>query len=220
MDRPQLYGTPLSHFTRKIRVLLAELGVAFDFVRATGVLSTDTPMYGGNPLMRVPTLVHRGETLFESDHIARCLVAEYDPGDRLSARSDRAAILNQLAVANGIMSHAVVLILAERGGLTDVDGVVYFRKLMAAIRAGLAWLEAHVGPDEEDFGYADIATICMWQHLMHYALVQAPEQYPRLTRRIATFAGRPSIASTTPEVSLAEALAAGWSPTKRDGESP
>jgi hypothetical protein len=29
MDRPQLYGTPLSHFTRKIRILLDVFGVEF-----------------------------------------------------------------------------------------------------------------------------------------------------------------------------------------------
>ena len=32
--KPQLYGTPLSHFTRKLRVSMSELGVEFDFVRA------------------------------------------------------------------------------------------------------------------------------------------------------------------------------------------
>ena len=38
MDKPQLHGTPLSHFTRKIRILLHELGVAFDFVRTPNLL--------------------------------------------------------------------------------------------------------------------------------------------------------------------------------------
>jgi glutathione S-transferase len=57
MPALQLIGTPLSHFTRKIRVLLAELGVEFEFVRAPGVLAPATASYGGNPLLRVPTLV-------------------------------------------------------------------------------------------------------------------------------------------------------------------
>ena len=71
MAAPTLHGTPLSHFTRKIRILLAELGVAYDFVRARSVLATTPEAYGDNPLMRVPTLVQDGVMLIESDHIAR-----------------------------------------------------------------------------------------------------------------------------------------------------
>ncbi|HSO32301.1 MAG TPA: glutathione S-transferase C-terminal domain-containing protein [Labilithrix sp.] len=96
-----------------------------------------------------------------------------------------------------------------------MDQVTYFRKLASAIDAGLAWLDAHLVPDPERFDYADIAMICMWQHLVHYRLVMlAPlDRYPRLAARVAHLAARDSVASTTPEASLREAAAAGWSPT-------
>ena len=212
MDKPQLHGTPLSHFTRKVRILLAELGVAFDFVRAPGVLATSAAAYGDNPLMRVPTLVHEGKTVIESDHIARYVVARYDPGDRLGVRSERVRDLNRLAVVNGIMDNEVVLILAKRGGLADLDGVAYFRKLAAAIDGGLAWLDDHTDPGDRDFDYVDVATVCMWQHLAHYRLVQGLDRYGRVAARVARFSVRPSVAGTTPEASLAEAAAAGWRP--------
>src|SRR6185295_1367427 len=77
MTKPRLHGTPLSHFTRKIRILFAELGVEFDFVRAPSVLAGEAAAYGDNPLMRVPTLVHGDDTVIESDHIARYLVARF-----------------------------------------------------------------------------------------------------------------------------------------------
>jgi glutathione S-transferase len=212
MDRPQLHGTPLSHFTRKIRILLAELGVAFDFVRAPGVLSTASASYGGNPLLRVPSLVDGGVTLIESDHIARYLVRKHDPADRLGVLRERVEDLNRLAVANGIMDSEVVLILAKRGGLADLESVAYFRKLAIAIDAGLAWLDAHTDPDAGAFDYGDVATISMWQHVQHYRMVPGLEGYPRLAARVARFAERPSVAGTTPEASLAEAAAAGWKP--------
>ena len=212
MDRPQLHGTPLSHFTRKIRILLAELGVDFDFVRASSVLATSTASYGDNPLMRVPTLVHGAATVIESDHIARYLVGRYDPDDRLGVRSEGVRDLNRLAVVNGIMSNVVVLILARRGGLTDIDGVAYFRKLAAAIDTALTWLDGDTAPDDETFDYRDIAMICMWQHVVHYDLVRGLERHERVAARVARFAARPSVADTTPEVSLAEATAAGWKP--------
>jgi glutathione S-transferase len=212
MQRPQLYGTPLSHFTRKLRILFAELGVPFDFVRTPGVLASDAAAYGDNPLMRVPTLVDGADTLIESDHIARYLVGKHDPADRLGVRRERVRDLNRLAVTGGIMDNEVVLILAKRGGLADLESVTYFQKLRGAIDTGLAWLDEHTPAEGADFDYGDIAAICMWQHLQHYGLVPDLPRYARLAARVERFAARPSIASTTPEASLAEASAAGWKP--------
>ena len=211
MTTLSLYGTPLSHFTRKIRVLLGELGIVFDFVRVGGVLGTAPSGYGDNPLLRIPTLVHDGVTLIESDHIARHLVGRFDPGDRLRARSDDPSALNRLAVANGVMDNEVVLILAARGGFTDLESVAYFRKLSAGIDSGLGWLDSNVS--EGDFDYADIALVCMWQHLVHYGIAKDLDRHSRLAARVALVADRPSIRSTTPAMSLAEASAAGWKPT-------
>lgn len=210
----RLYGTPLSHFTRKIRVLLEELGVPYELVRGASVLATTPASYGDNPLLRAPTLAHGDVMLIDSDHIARYVVAEHDPEDRLGVNSMAPEVLNRLAVVNGIMANEVVLILAKRGGLTDLDQVAYFRKLATAMDAGLAWLDERVTDDPMHFDYTDIAFICLWQHLAHY---QFPMIAPlgdrrRLTARAAQLATRPSILRTTPEVSLAEAKAAGWAP--------
>lgn len=212
LEKPKLYGTPLSHFTRKIRVLLAELGVDFDFVRTPSVLDMSSAAYGDNPLMRVPALRLGGETVIESDHIARCVVGAYDPGDRFGVKSEHVRDLNRLAVVNGIMDSEVVLILAKRGGLEDIEGVSYFRKLRAAIDSGLAWLDLHTDPDAAGFDYGDIATICMWQHVAYYGLVQDLDGYRRIAARVARFSERPSVAGTTPEASLTEAAAAACKP--------
>lgn len=212
METPQLHGTPLSHFTRKIRIVLAELGVDYDFVRARSVLATEAAAYADNPLMRVPTLVHGAVRLIESDHIARYVVGQYDPADRLGVRSEGADDLNRLAVVNGVMDNEVVLLLAKRGGVADLDAVTYFRKLATAIDAGLGWLDAHIDPDAPGFDYRDIAMVCLWQHLEHYQLVGGLDRYGRIAARVARFADRPSVATTTPEASLAEAKAAGWTP--------
>ena len=212
MSALRLVGTPLSHFTRKIRILLAELGVPFEFDRSPGVLSPPGAAYGDNPLLRVPTLLHGAITLIESDHIARYLVRQFDPADRLRVRSEEVDDLNHLAVVNGIMNNEVVLILAKRAGLAQLEDVAYFRKLTSAIESGLTWLDAHIEPDRDSFDYRDIATICLWQHLVHYRMSADPVRYPRLASRVSRFRERQSISSTTPEASLAEAAAAGWKP--------
>lgn len=209
---PKLIGTPLSHFTRKVRILFAELGVPYELVHLTGLLTDAPTAYAEHPLMRVPTLMHGEDRVFESDHIARYLVRNHDPQDRFGVRSEDVRDLNRLAVINGIMSNEVVLILARRGGVTDIASILYFRKLLTAIDAGLAWLETETEPGGADLRYVDIALICMWQHLVHYQLTKELERYPRIAARVAQFAERPSIASTAPQASLAEATAAGWKP--------
>jgi glutathione S-transferase len=212
MTSLQLVGTPLSHFTRQIRILLAELGVEFELVWAPGVLATAPESYGGNPLMRVPTLVDGERTLIDSEHIARYLVRTYDPDDRFGVGSDEVRDLNRRAVVHGVMANEVVLILAARGGLTDLGGIAYFRKLATAIDHGLAWLDQNVEVDAARLDYGDIATICMWQHLLYYQLRPDLDRYTRIAARVARFAERPSIGSTAPAISLADAAAAGWQP--------
>ena len=193
----KLHGTPLSHFTRKIRILAAELAIPVELVPTPGVMATTPGAYGDNPLMRIPTLVDGDTTVIDSDHIARYLVGKHDPADRLCVRSERVGDLNRLAVTSGVMANEVVLILAKRGGLEDIDRVVYFQKLMAAIDGGLAWLDQHVELDAPGFDYRDIALVCMWQHLAHYRL-RALTPYARIAARVERFAERPSVAPSTP----------------------
>jgi glutathione S-transferase len=208
MSRLQLHGTPLSHFTRKVRILLGELGVAYDFMRLPGVLATSTALFAGNPLLRVPALVDGDVQVFESDHIARHVATRFDPADRFGVRSERVDDLNTLAVVNGVMANEVTLILAQRAGGVDMTAP-YFGKLRAAIGSALAWLDARVDPG--GFDYRDIALVCMWQHLSYYRLVDV-DQYRALAARIARSAARPTVAATAPAASLAEAAAAGWTP--------
>lgn len=192
----KLVATPLSHFGRKLRILLAELAVPFEWVRPAGVMEANPAHYGDNPLMRVPTLIDGDVTLIESDHIARYLVSRYDPSDRFGVRSEAVEDLNALAVTNGIMDNEVVVILAKRGGLEGTERVVYFQKLLAAIEHGLAWLEPRVAHGE--LRYRDIALVAMWQHLEHYGLVAGLDRYPRIAARVSELMVRPSIATTAP----------------------
>ena len=202
----QLHATPLSHFSRKVRILLAELELAYRPVWIEGVLAISSQHYGDHPLMKLPTLVDGDVTVFDSDHIARYLVGTYDPADRLGVREERVAAMNQLSVANGVMSNGVVLVLAKRSGVTQLD-TSYFAKLRASIASGLGWLDAT--PLDGPFTYRDGTLVAMWDHLVHYELVPRTS-YPRLAARVAAFADRPSVASTAPAAALAQATREGW----------
>jgi glutathione S-transferase len=198
MTMLKLYGTPRSHFTRKIRILLLELGLDFELVEVAGLLGGAATTYGDNPLMRVPALVDGDQLVIDSDHIARYIVERYDPDDRFRVRSESVADGNRLAVINGIMANEVVLILTKRGGLDDLSGSSYFSKLVTAIEHALAWIDRETDPDPNQFDYRDIALVCMWQHVRYYQLVGDLEQHQRIAARVASFAARPSVASTAP----------------------
>jgi glutathione S-transferase len=206
MAAPLLVGTPLSHFTRKIRVLALELGIELEMRWSPGVLTPAGEAYGDNPLLRVPALIDGDVTVIDSDHIARYLVGCHDPADRFGVRCERVADGNRLAVIGGIMADEVTLLLAQRAGGDVSSG--YFVKRRDAIVRGLAWLDANTGDGELD--YRDIALVCMWQHLLHYRIVAL--EAPNIAARVARFADRPSVRRTAPEAALADARAAGWQP--------
>lgn len=202
MQKLTLLGTPLSHFTRKVRILLHELAIPFDFELVRNLLEADAARYGQNPLMRVPTLIAGDLWLIESDHIARHIVSTRAPHDPLNVLTPTTAELNQLAVMNGIMAHEVTIILAARGGLTDVMSHTYFQKLAQAITSGLSWLDQELDSERESFHYVDVVTICMWEHLNHYEIVPGLQGFQRIAERVARFSTRDSVARTTPQASL------------------
>src|SRR3569623_223849 len=72
-----------------------------------------------------------------------------------------------------------------------------FQTLTAATDGALAWRDARTDPDAAGFDYRDITTICMWQHLGYYGL-RPLDAYGRLAARVARFAKRPSVVTSTP----------------------
>lgn len=138
----QLYTTPLSHFGRKVRLLLDLYGLPYELFDAGNVAESQPEKFAGNPLMKVPALQDGEIWLIESDHIAAYVVRKHDPSDRLGVLSPDVFDLNARAVLNGIMTEEVKLLLAKRTGV-PIENYTFFEKALAAIRQGLNWLEEH-----------------------------------------------------------------------------
>lgn len=206
---PALFGTPLSHFTRKVRILLAELEVPFEMRWAPTVMTQSLAHFAGNPLRRIPAWMEDGETVWDSDHIARLVVRRYDPKDRLRVLSDAPRDANRLAVANGVMANEVVILLARRTGLGGTEGNAYFQKLHDGLAEGLAHLDAHTDPDG-DLAWSDVAAICAYEHVAHWTLVPGLDRFEKLAALSKRHATRPSFATTSPTASLAQATKDGW----------
>lgn len=193
----KLYGTPLSHFTRKVRILLDQYGQAYDFVDVGNVGDSDTGRFGGNPLMSVPVLKDGDVTLIESDDIARYLVDKLDPQDRFRVLTNDAKHLTARAVLNGIMAAEVRLILAERSGL-QTAGAPYFDKARSVIQTGLDWLDSKADLfDPDDPGYLDFHLVSAWDHLAYYETADLNQT--RLTEIAGAVSAHEQIAATAPD---------------------
>jgi glutathione S-transferase len=197
-----LYLTPLSHFSRKVRIVLRELDLACDESYVPNLLSADPADFGGNPILRVPVLRDGPHWVVESDQIVRYVLEAYDRGsDRFAYFSMGAAQRNALSIVSAIMGAEVELLLSRRSGLVDHAGALYFRRYREVIEHGLAWLErdgAGIWPEME-FSYLDIALLCMWDHIRYNGLLDDAGRYPWIDARTSRHAARPSVAATAPE---------------------
>ncbi|GAB3726208.1 hypothetical protein GCM10028862_01210 [Luteimonas pelagia] len=191
----QLYYTPRSHFSRKVRILAAALGLDLAPVDAGNVADADPAAFGPNPLMRVPTLVDGDTVVFDSDHIAAHLVRRHDPGDRYGVLATAPAILNARAVLNGIMSTEVELILAARTGI-DTAAHPRFAKMRRSIAAGLDWLESQAMLLDPGDDYLGFHLVSAWQHLAFYGEVPLPRG--RIADAVDRIAMLPHVSRSAP----------------------
>lgn len=131
----RLYATPLSHYSRKVRLLLDHYEVEYDLVSPGDVSGTDAARFGDNPVMKVPVLEDGDTRLLDSDHIAQYVARKYDPADRFGVLTTDPETLNLRAVMNAVMQEEVKLILAARTGLETTEPP-FFRKARLAKRTG------------------------------------------------------------------------------------
>lgn len=198
----RLHLTPQSHFSRKVRIVLAELGISCELVHAPNLLSEDPAHFGGNPILRVPVLEDGDDWVIESDAIVRYLLERHDAGnDRFAFFSMTVAQRNALAMISATMGAEVELLLSQRSGLGAEHEGVYFRRYRVVIRECMSWLEER-GPalwPECDLSYLDIALACMLDHLRYNDMMPRLPECRWLSERAARHAMRPSFASTSPQ---------------------
>jgi len=200
-DERKLFLTPLSHFSRKVRIVLEELGIDCEYEYVPDLLSADSSDFGGNPILRVPVLQDGQEWVVESDSIVRYLVEQYDPGnDRFCLFSMSPLQRDALAFISALMGAEVEILLAQRSGIQQVEQLSYFRRYFAVIRNCLSWLESNGSRVWTDPGlsYLDIALICMWDHLRYCKTVETSGRYPWIEEQTAKHRSRHSFETTSP----------------------
>lgn len=194
----KLYATPLSHFSRKVRILLDLYKIPYEFTDIGNVASSDTVAFASNPLMKVPVLLDGEAWLIESDHIASYLVNKTDSEDRYSVLTKDISQLNMRALMNGIMTEEVKILLARRTGV-PTDQYPFFDKALKSIKDGFSWLEQnHSRFNSANPKYLDFHLVCLWDHIAYYDLV--PLNYSRLSEHVSRVSENPIVMQTAPQI--------------------
>lgn len=119
----ELYGNAFSHCSRKTRLVMAELGIPFvhkpiDLIE-TGSYQTLSPDYLRiNPSGLIPTLVHDGHPVYESDDILAYATAHAPAGAPFLVPTDPALRAQMQAWIDfcNLSSHAPTADMAQRMG--------------------------------------------------------------------------------------------------------
>ncbi len=202
----KLIGALTSPYVRKVRVVMAEKKLEYEFV-LENVWSAETLIGESNPLGKVPCLVTEGS---EALHDSRVIVEYLDtlsPVGKLipSVGRERAEVKTWEALADGLLDASLLARLeATWAGRSDAERSQAWidrqlGKVHAALRAmsqGLADKTYCVGIH---LSLADIAVGCALGYLdFRFPQIDWRSPYPNLTRLHEKLMQRPSFADTVP----------------------
>jgi glutathione S-transferase len=194
----KLYASALSHFSRKIKILLDLYAIPYEIIDVGNVAEGEMEKFGNNPLSRVPVLVDGDTWMVDSDHIAQTIVRKHDPTDQYQVLTHDIADLNIRAILNGIMSEEVTMIIARRTSV-PTDQYSFFDDALDAIKNGLAWLDQNADQfDGENPKYKEFHLACAWDHLSYYDLI--PMNYERLRGIVSKISENAIIRKSSPQM--------------------
>ena len=199
----KLVASKTSPYARKVRVILAEKKLPFEFV-VENVWAPETRILDFNPLGKVPALVSdEGETLFDSPVIAEYL--DGLGGARLipAAGIERARVKRQEALGDGIADAGIGVFLERKREAARQDSAWVERQL-GKVQSGIAALERELGDKSflggDALSLGDIACGCA----LFWAEFRMPDlgwraEHPTLDAWAKRLETRPSFSSTRPQ---------------------
>jgi glutathione S-transferase len=192
-----------SPYARKIRVLLAEKGIAYDqIVDIPWNAETRVPDF--NPLGKVPALVaDDGEVWFDSPVIAGYLEAAGRGPRMLPEDPMAAAVVRQTeALCDGILDASVAAFLETKRPAERQDTGTIARqrgKIERALAALAARVAAQRGCNGTELSLGDIAAGCALGYLdFRFAEIDWRRAHPALATLDERLFSRPSFAGTMP----------------------
>ena len=159
----QLLGVDASPYVRKVRIVLEEKGIPYEYVQARPSLP-DSPVPRFNPLAKIPVLVTKeGKGIYDSPVIVDYLEL-LKPEPRLipADLESRVDVKRWEALGDGIADATVAISHERRKTPEKQESTEWYQKQRLKIDRGLAAMNTALGAREfchgTSFSLADIAT--------------------------------------------------------------
>lgn len=188
----KLYGTVTSPFTRRVRIVAAELGEPIEWID-TATEAGQATLREVSPIRKVPVAVIDGRTVFDSHAIVAWLVTTRGHG-AIAPPSDPWHERNVIHAVDAAIDSVIQLFYLRRDGVS-VDDTPFAKRHMERTDAIMQWLGTRVPADQ--LGLAQISVICAldWMDLRK---TYPTERAAGLAPIRAAWADRPSIVASRP----------------------
>jgi glutathione S-transferase len=202
----KLIGAVTSPYVRKVRIVMAEKKLDFQFVQEN-VWAADTAIAESNPLGKVPCLVMEGgEALFDSRVIVEYVDTLSPVGKLIPAMGrERAEVKTWEALADGLLDASILARLeATWAGRTEVErSDAWINRQLAKVQAALKAMSQGLGDKPFCAGIhlslADIAVGCALGYLdFRFAHIDWRADHPNLAKLQEKLTQRQSFIDTAP----------------------
>ena len=202
----KLIGSLASPYVRKVRVVMAEKRLDYQFV-LEDVWADSTGIGSSNPLGKVPCLVMEGaEAVFDSRVIVEYLDTLSPVGKLIPPSGrERAEVKTWEALADGVMDAGMAARMeAIWTGRTDGErSQAWIDRHLAKVDAGIKAMARGLGDKPfcsgNHLSLSDIAVVCALEWLeFRFPQIAWRAHHPNLVKLVDKLALRPSFADTKP----------------------
>ena len=202
----KLIGSATSPYVRKVRIVMAEKKLDFQFI-LEDVWAANTTITASNPLGKVPCLVMEGgEAVFDSRVIVEYLDTLSPVGKLIPTQGrERAEVKTWEALADGLIDAAILARLEATwsGRNAKQRSDAWIDRQMGKIDATLKAMSTGLGDKAFcsgiHFSLSDVAVGCALGYLdLRFTQINWREMYPNLTKLQDKLMQRPSFAESIP----------------------
>ncbi len=199
----KLFGTPASPYTRKVRIVLAEKKIDYDFEQQSP-WEPKSAVAGKNPLGKVPVLeLEDGTVLYDSRVIVEFL-DNASPNAKLipADKRERVEVRRWEALADGVLD-AGVLVRQENLRSETERSRAWIERQTGKVQAGLATMNRELGERQwcagNAYSLADIAVgACLGWLSFRFPNIDWRSAHANLARGMDKLSERQSFIDTVP----------------------
>ena len=201
----KLIGSLASPYVRKVRVVMAEKKLDYEFVQEN-VWAPDTKILTSNPLGKVPCLIMEdGGAMFDSRVIVEYLDTLTPVGKLIPAQGrERAEVKCWEALADGVCDAAILVRLERSLRAEAQQSATWIERQMGKVHAGIKAMSVGLGETAfcagNQYTLADVAVCCALGWLsFRFPEIDWRGDYANLSKLYDKVGERASFKETTPQ---------------------